>query len=113
MFRDQNADSPAEVRLSRSGDIFLRLVPSNPAGKASWGRDQSAGYARRSHQYAVADAGSIPAVSINDASPFSSKNSRGRRFAFPGPVAPDLVPEALILVKLGFRYQVSATSSGR
>ena len=33
MFRDQNADSPAEVRLSRSGDIFLRLVPSNPAGK--------------------------------------------------------------------------------
>jgi len=33
-------------------------------GEASAMRDQSAGYARRSHLDAVADAGSIPAVSI-------------------------------------------------
>src|SRR5436309_2747764 len=42
-----------------------RLALRNPAGEASGGRDQSAGYARRSHSYAVTDVGSIPTVSIN------------------------------------------------
>ncbi len=41
----------------------MRLVPHNPAGEASEGRDQSAGYARRSHFHAIADVGSIPTVS--------------------------------------------------
>src|SRR4051794_1065614 len=57
------AGSPGEVCLRRTGDIFRRLVPSNPAGVASSGRDQSAGYARRSHSDAIADVGSIPTVS--------------------------------------------------
>jgi len=42
----------------------MRLAPHNPAGEASEGRDQSAGYARRSHSHAIADVGSIPTVSI-------------------------------------------------
>jgi hypothetical protein len=41
----------------------MRLAPHNPAGEASEGRDQSAGYARRSHSHAIADVGSIPTVS--------------------------------------------------
>jgi hypothetical protein len=47
--RNQNAGSPGEARLRRTGEIFRRLVPRNPAGEASRGRDQSAGYARRSY----------------------------------------------------------------
>jgi hypothetical protein len=39
MFRNQNADSPGAVRLRQSGDIFRRLVPSDPAGVATSGRD--------------------------------------------------------------------------
>jgi hypothetical protein len=42
----------------------MRLAPHNPAGEASEGRDQSAGYARRSHSHAIADVGSIPTVSM-------------------------------------------------
>lgn len=44
----------------------MRLAPRNPAGEASEGRDQSAGYARRSQSHAVADVGSIPTVSIDN-----------------------------------------------
>lgn len=51
------------MRLRRTGKIFRRLALRNPAGTATAEREQSAGYARRSHQDAVADAGSIPAVS--------------------------------------------------
>jgi hypothetical protein len=43
--------------------ISSRLVPRNPAGEASEGRDQSAGYTRRRHLHAIADVGSIPTVS--------------------------------------------------
>ncbi len=44
----------------------MRLAPRNPAGEASEGRDQSAGYARRSHSHAIADVGSIPTVSTDN-----------------------------------------------
>src|SRR3954447_27017844 len=40
---------PGAVRLRQTGDIFRRLVPENPAGEATPGREQSAGYARRRH----------------------------------------------------------------
>ena len=66
---NKNAGSPGEVRLCQTGDIFKGLVLVNPAGVASPGRDQSAGYARRRHSDAIADAGSIPAVSTPRASP--------------------------------------------
>jgi hypothetical protein len=45
----QNAGSPGAVRLRQTGDIFRRLVSENPAGEATPGREQSAGYARRRH----------------------------------------------------------------
>jgi hypothetical protein len=54
---------PPAVRLRQRGDIFRRLVSRNPVGKAIGRRDQSADYARRSRQHAVADVGSIPTVS--------------------------------------------------
>ena len=41
----------------------LKLVLDDPAGEANRERDQSAGYARRRHLHAIADAGSIPAAS--------------------------------------------------
>src|ERR1019366_3247480 len=59
----------SESRLTRCGPpspirgSSRRLVLRNPAGEASEGRDQSAGYARRSHSHAIADVGSIPTVS--------------------------------------------------
>ena len=40
---------PGAVRLRQTGDIFRRLVSENPAGEATPGREQSAGYARRRH----------------------------------------------------------------
>jgi len=47
--RDQKAGSPGAARLRQTGDIIRRLVSRNPAGVATGRRDQSAGYARRSH----------------------------------------------------------------
>jgi hypothetical protein len=70
MFGIRNGLAP-DVRLWRRGDFFQRLVPSNPAGQASSGRDQRAGYARRRCIRTTADVGSIPTVSIKD-----------RRFSF-------------------------------
>ena len=40
---------PGEVRPRRTGDTSRGLVPENPAGEATPGREQSAGYARRRH----------------------------------------------------------------
>jgi hypothetical protein len=39
MLRNQNADSPGAARLRQTGEIFRRLVPGNPAGEATSGRD--------------------------------------------------------------------------
>ena len=50
---------PAPAPPGTSSELAL----DNPAGEASRGREQSAGYARRGHFHAIADAGSIPAVS--------------------------------------------------
>ena len=59
----------------------MRLVPRNPAGEASEGRDQSAGYARRSHFHAIADVGSIPTVStiLTKVEPAQSPRGLGLR----------------------------------
>lgn len=62
MFGIRNGLAP-DVRLWRRGDTTQRLVPSNPAGQASSGREQRAGYARRRCIRTTADVGSIPTVS--------------------------------------------------
>ncbi|CAA9514298.1 MAG: hypothetical protein AVDCRST_MAG53-2968 [uncultured Solirubrobacteraceae bacterium] len=55
---------PRRNAFAEAGKSSDGLAPRNPVRKASAGRDQSADYARRSRRYTIADAGSIPAVSI-------------------------------------------------